>query len=935
MKHWYKRLLEFLTSRLFIMLAGIFALFVIISVRLFSLQIVNGAEYLQDSKASIMQNLSIPASRGIIYDKYGRPLATNQVAFSVKFDDSMNVSMDNRNEQIEHLVQLYSGQKNAISDTLPFTDTSPREFLFDSAEEETKWKQSVGLGKKQLKYTADEVYSYLLDKYELTDSQLSDEDKRKALSLALEINDKNLLIFNLIQLLDENGETLADELPISKTQPYIFLFDGNETKENNWKKEVAMKKEELEYTAEETIDYLEELFDIPSCLDESIKRDMISVRYSLYLKRYRKYQPVTIALNINSKTVSDIEERNDIFPGVFIDTDSLRNYTQGEYFSHILGYIGKISDTEYEELKDYGYSYDSIVGKSGVESLYEKQLNGIDGERVVEVDASGRRISTLETKQPVSGDNVFLTIDSKLQKAAFDSLETALAETLISKLTTTNKKDIPITLKELFVSMVESNNISIKKIYNSSNGISATIKDMILTSIPDFDYADEEDVESAKLTIQNAIENNTLSNREMTLLLIEQEIITADDEYTQKIKNGNVSPLTVIINALRSKDLRPYETNLDPCTGSVVVENVNTGETLALVTYPSYDNNKFVNSFDSEYYSKLLNDPTTPLVNRPLKQNKAPGSTFKMISAIAGLETGVITPYTLITDESTFTKAGRPYARCWTVSTGSASHGPINVSTALEVSCNYFFYETAFRMGNAENETSEEAVAALEKYAEAFGLGDYTGIEIGEYSPNIATPEYKENITKRQNPDATTSQTRWTDGDTIRAAIGQSVNNFAPAHMAKYIATLANGGTRYTMHLIDKVETSDGIVTEKKTPVIESTVEIKEENLNAVYKGMLGVTQGERGTLRGVFADFPVDVAAKSGTAQENLSRSSHTWFVCFAPYDDPQISISVMIPFGENSTSPAAVVAKDVIAEYMGLNYKAENGYMNNVLAQ
>ena len=138
MKHWYKRLLEFLTSRLFIMLAGIFALFVIISVRLFSLQIVNGEEYLQDSKASIMQNLSIPASRGIIYDKYGRPLATNQVAFSVKFDDSMNVSMDNRNEQIEHLVQLYSQQKNAISDTLPFTDTSPREFLFDSAEEETK-----------------------------------------------------------------------------------------------------------------------------------------------------------------------------------------------------------------------------------------------------------------------------------------------------------------------------------------------------------------------------------------------------------------------------------------------------------------------------------------------------------------------------------------------------------------------------------------------------------------------------------------------------------------------------------------------------------------------------------------------------------------------------------------------------------------------------
>ncbi|MBR5467991.1 MAG: peptidoglycan glycosyltransferase, partial [Firmicutes bacterium] len=407
------------------------------------------------------------------------------------------------------------------------------------------------------------------------------------------------------------------------------------------------------------------------------------------------------------------------------------------------------------------------------------------------------------------------------------------------------------------------------------------------------------------------------------------------DDYRRLIENGAVTPLTVIINSLRSKDLRPYETNLDPCTGSVVVENVNTGETLALVTYPSYDNNLFVNSFDSEYYYKLLNDPTTPLVNRPLKQTKAPGSTFKMVSAIAGLETGVITPYSLIVDESTFTKAGRPHARCWTVSTGSASHGPINVSTALEVSCNYFFYETAFRMGNAENETSTDAIAALSKWAEAFGLGDYTGIEIGEYAPNIATPEYKEDITKRMNPDATTSQTRWTDGDTIRAAIGQSVNNFAPAHMTKYVATLANGGTRYTMHLIDRVETSDGIVTEQKEPVIETQLDIKQENLNAVYRGMLAVTQGERGTLRNVFRNFPVDVAAKSGTAQENLSRSSHTWFVCYAPYDDPQIAVTVMIPFGENTSSPAAVVAREVIAEYMGLNYKAENGYMNNNLAQ
>ncbi|MBR5468145.1 MAG: hypothetical protein IKU80_02820, partial [Firmicutes bacterium] len=215
---WYKRLLEILKSRLFIMLAGIFVLFAIITVRLFSLQIVYGEEYLQDSKASIMQNLSIPASRGIVYDKYGRPLATNQVAFSVKFDDSIKITLEDKTGQIENLVSLYGSNYGAIIDTLPFTSSSPLDFKFETEEDETKWKQQIGLSKKQLSYDAQQCYEYLLEKYGFADSTLSDKEKRKAISLAMEISDKNLLILNLIQLLDENGESIADELPISSTQ---------------------------------------------------------------------------------------------------------------------------------------------------------------------------------------------------------------------------------------------------------------------------------------------------------------------------------------------------------------------------------------------------------------------------------------------------------------------------------------------------------------------------------------------------------------------------------------------------------------------------------------------------------------------------------------------------------------------------------------------
>ena len=213
--------------------------------------------------------------------------------------------------------------------------------------------------------------------------------------------------------------------------------------------------------------------------------------------------------------------------------------------------------------------------------------------------------------------------------------------------------------------------------------------------------------------------------------------------------------------------------------------------------------------------------------------------------------------------------------------------------------------------------------------------GIRTGMEIGENPPSMASPSYKEEIMKWQNPEATPSQTRWTSGDTIRAAIGQSVNSFSAASMNKYIATLANGGTRYKMHLIDKVKSADGSVTQQTEEVVENIMEIDRENLDAVYEGMRLVTQGSKGTLRNVFKDFPIDVAAKSGTAEENKNNSSHSWFVGFAPYDNPQIAVTVMIPFGDVSGSPAAVTARNIIGEYMGLNYEPTGGYMENYLTE
>ena len=272
--------------------------------------------------------------------------------------------------------------------------------------------------------------------------------------------------------------------------------------------------------------------------------------------------------------------------------------------------------------------------------------------------------------------------------------------------------------------------------------------------------------------------------------------------------------------------------------------------------------------FDNEYYNSLLTNPATPLVNRPLKEKKAPGSTLKMVTALAGLETGLIEPNTVIYDQGSFTKAGWPYAKCWIYGGSGGSHGAVNVAHALEVSCNYFFYELMYRMGNAQENTTLDSIGTLNEYMAMFGLNTYTGIEIGETMPNMASAEYKERSVKSQNPDASSTQTRWTDGDSIRAGIGQSLNNFTTANMSKYIATLANGGTLYKMHIIDKINNPDGSVYEDIEEVIENVHQFEQENLNIVYEGMRLVTQGSRGTLRNTFKDFPITVAGKSGTAQ-------------------------------------------------------------------
>ncbi|MBQ4347940.1 MAG: hypothetical protein IJC39_05790 [Firmicutes bacterium] len=947
------RLIELGRNRIFVVFAVISVMFLVITGRLFSLQIVNGEEYERDFRLSIVRTLSITAPRGNIYDRNGKPLAYNRAAFSVQIDDSVNIDFEDKTLVAEDTYFRLKELGYEVKDILPVSMSTPYEYTL-SAEDAADWLSSVGYNPET---TAPRLMEVLLEP--LSESRAAYDEKRAIASLALEASDRNLMLITLTAILWENGETVVDDLPITESEPHSFTYES-ESRIQSFMESVGMEKEELSYSAEETMEYLEEFFGAPECVPREVTRKMLAMRYLLYLQRYKKYQPITVASEISDETLAAVSENSALLPGVSIANSSLRIYPYGEYFSHMLGYIRRISDTEYEEWKDYGYSTSDIVGKTGIERAFELELRGTDGERIVEVDNLGRIINSAQTLAPIPGDNIYLTIDADLQIAAYNYLEETLKDVLVQKLLTTDPEEDPISLKSFFYSLAECNNIGVPEIFRSETLLGTKVCNLITERalynlraaaeeavqaalnagepVPEqkeivLDIKTSQGLADAKAAFLELINEGEISHRELCLLLYEQGKLNVDENYVQRIRTGSLTPLSVVLQALERGDITPGDTNLDPSSGSVVVTSVDGGEVLALVTYPSYDNNRLVNTFDNEYYNKLLTDPSTPLINRPLSQKKAPGSTLKMAIAVAVLQKGVVTPETLIYDEGVFTKASHPYANCWIAPYGG-SHGYVDMSKAIEVSCNYYFYEAAYRLGNAKDGGRLESINTLAEYLSYFGLNDYTGIEISESAPGMATPEYKKELTLLYNPDAQEYEYRWNDGDTIRVAIGQSINNFTPAQICKYITTLASGGTRYRTHLLDRIQTAGGTVTKESGHVVENYLEIDEAHMDSITDGMVAVGRGNEGTLTEIFGDFEIITALKSGTAQENADREDHVWTVGFAPANDPRVAITVMLPYGDAEGSPSAVITKNVLSEYFGLNYYADNTYMQNTLA-
>lgn len=587
----------------------------------------------------------------------------------------------------------------------------------------------------------------------------------------------NKTILNTIKILENNNDKYINNLPIS-IEPFKFTIDDEES-QVNWKKENDIKEDA---TPEQCFYELKEKYKIEQ--DNILEAYKIMVvRYEISRNGYSSIRPVTIAKDVSRESAVKLGEQSIYFPGISATNEPMVSYPSGSLASHILGYVGNITETELDGREDT-YGINDVIGKVGIQYVFEEYLRGKDGIKQLDMSVDGTITDEYITQEAVAGSDVILTIDANLQAAT----EKALA-----------------------------NNI-------------------------------------------------------------------------KKIASGGFSKRS------------------DAKAGAAVVMNVKTGEILAMASYPDYEPELFVNGISQkklDEYNKGDN-----IFNRAISGVYAPGSTFKMITAIAGLETGVIAPTEKINDIGVYKKAHEP--ACWIWNSYGMSHGWLNVTEAITHSCNYFFYEVGYRA----------TIDNIAKYAKYYGLGEKTNVELPMEEKGIVATRDK----AKERGD------EWQIGETLSAAIGQSYNSYTPIQMAKYISMLANGGEPIDVTIVKSINDVNGNQVSKEditkfvnaklglTKEKKENLNIKKENIDAILKGMKGVTSEEGGTAYSTFANFNIELGGKTGSAQTDVQGKINGWFVGFAPYEEPEIAVVVLVE-NAGSGSYTAEVARDILQEYFGMN--------------
>ena len=920
--------LNFVTSRVFVLLLIFLTFSGILLARIFYLQIIRGEEYAEDFTMQIRKEVNIPSTRGRIYDRNGEVLADNVLSYSVTIEDNGTYQTSQQrqetlNNTIAQVIEIVESHGDSVVSDFGILYENGEYVYSQSGTALNRFKADVygyatidEMSPEEHTSTAEEMMTYLCsdERYNISEDY-TPEERLKLVTVRYAMSQNNYQRYVATTIAENvSDETVAeitenlDSLQgVNISQSTLRVYSDAEYFANIIGYIGRASQEELETLNEDGGDY--ELNDI-------VGKAGIEQYMEKELQGTRGYQIIYVDSMGNVLEVEEEvqpESGSDVY--LTIDKDlQIAAYKVLE--QRIAGIVATHIDTSLKEL-DEDTEYDGSSVPIPIYDVYYAFFNNniLDISHFSAADASAKE-QEVYAKYQVKQQEVFDAVRAELTSsspAAYNDLDeemqgylSYIVDELLIRKTGILSNTAMDTSDEVYQQYMREGSISLREFLTYAAGqnwidISAISdgEDAYLTSDDIYqqlaDYISNylsTDTDFGKMLFKYMLLDDTITGEDVCYLLYDQGVLERDDRYNQ-LSAGLLDAATLIQTAIRELLITPAQLALQPCSGSMVITDPKTGAVRACVSYPGYDNNRLANQMDADYYNSLLSDLSEPLYNKATQEKTAPGSTFKMISATAGLMEGVIDDDTYFNCNGAFDKVS-PTLHCWNLD----GHGNLSIRGAIEESCNVYFSNIAYELGKSDpdDDTTYSETRALERltqYAKLFDMDKKSGIEIAESSPEV------------------------TDESAIPSAIGQGTNNYTTSQLARYVTTLANSGTSYQISLLSRVTDSDGNVLEEYTPKTESTLDLPEYVWDDLHAGMRAVIRN-----MSYYSDLGVEVAGKTGTAQE--SGANHGLFVGYAPYDDPQIAVAVRISHGYSSTY-AALAAKDVFNYYFDLKDESE----------
>lgn len=908
--------------------------------RLFDLQIIQGEDYISKFQARTTKERVLKSTRGNILDRNGDILASNVLSYSLTLEDNGTYTSTREknltlNGVAYQVLQILHSNGDDITHSFHIVVDKNGEYAFDVVEGFTlnRFRADIygqalidDLKDEQKTATADQMMEFLTgsEKFSivLSGDRAYTEDELISHGLPLTLTKQEMLDIATIRYeLNTNSfkkymqvtiATNVSEKSVAAIMENKTGLQGIDVVEDSIRLYIDDESMApiLGYTGKASSEELTEL----RKQNPDYSNDAIVGKAGI-----EQYMELTLQGTDGKETVSvdnlgkvlKIDEDTKVEPVAGDDVQlTIETDWQSAIYQILKQRVAGVLLTKIDAAKTFDYTYvtDASQIRIPIYDVYNALISNsvIDITKFSNEDASDIE-KNLYAKFQQKQQRVFDTISTKLNGSNPPAYKDEDEETqeylsyicndLLRDTLGIISKDAIDTSDATYKAWTTDETISLKDYltYATSQGWID-----ISSFSPEGEYLDSEEIYQAlteyiidylstdtgfsKLLYKYMLQEDTISGQEICLVLYEQGVLDKNDDDYENLASGAMGAYDFMINKIYTLEIEPAQLALMPCSASAVVVDVKTGDVVALVSYPGYDNNRLTNDMDTDYYAKLALDQSSPFFNKATQQTTAPGSTLKLLSTIAGMEEGIIDEGTYIECTGTFDYVDPPI-NCWYKN----GHGSLDIRTAIEQSCNYFFNMIGFQLGKVgDNEFSEvQSLNKLQEYASLIGLDRKTGIELSEATPKVS------------------------DAKAVPSYMGQGNNLFTTSELARYATVMATSGNVFKLTLLDKVMDPKGEVIQEYEPEIEDVVNISSNIWDVIHDGMRRVIQ-----THSQFDGLGVEVAGKTGTAELDLRHPNHGLFIGYAPASDPEYAVAIRIANGYSSGN-ACLIANDIF-KYM-----------------